>query len=742
MLSEKRKILIISLIGGFALWVIDAVIDSLFFSRQSFINTLVLDIEPHELYFRSLFLVSFVLFGFITAQTLAKRNQAQEELKGAFARLEEEKARSESIVNAIGDGISIQGRQLEVLYQNRVHKELVGGDREGQICYRAYSDRDSPCPGCPVLLSFADGGIHTLKKKLVRSSVDRMIEIKASPLRDSTGRIVAAIEAVRDITERKKATEKLRLFSTAIEVAMDGVQIVDLNGQIMYSNRAVGDLYGFAPEELQGRHVSEMNADPEFSSRVILPCIKEFGRWSGEVNVHHKDGHVFPIWLSTSLVTGDSGSPIAMIGIIRDITERKQAEDILNRHREKLVKLVEERTVELTEANAKLRREIADREKMEEELLKAQKLESLGILAGGIAHDFNNLLASMLGNISLAMLDIGRVHPAYNQLAAAEKASIRAQDLTRQLLTFSKGGAPLKKTTDISELVREASGFALRGSRVKCDITIDKGHHLADVDEGQISQVVHNLVINADHAMPEGGTIKIHCSTARIDKKNVLAMKSGEYVVITVKDDGVGIPREHFAKIFDPYFTTKQKGSGLGLATTYSIIKKHGGHIAVDSKLGSGTTFSVYLPASAESIPANKQEELSVLKGSGSILVMDDEPDVRETTGNVLKRLGYTVDFASDGQEAIDVYVYARERGKPYDVIIMDLTVPGGMGGKEAILKLREIDPSVKAIVASGYSNDPIMADFIKYGFAGVVVKPFRIKDFSMEVSKVMNGKI
>lgn len=243
--------------------------------------------------------------------------------------------------------------------------------------------------------------------------------------------------------------------------------------------------------------------------------------------MHHKDGHTFPIWLSTSLVTGESGAPIAMIDIIRDITERKQAEEILNRHREKLVKLVEERTVELTEANSQLRREIADREKMEEELLKAQKLESLGILAGGIAHDFNNLLASMLGNISLAKMDLNREHPAYPQLAAAEKASIRAQDLTRQLLTFSKGGAPLKKTTDVSELLREASGFALRGSRVRCDITIEEGLHLADVDEGQISQVVHNLVINADHAMPEGGAVAIHCSNIVINQRNMLGLKAG-----------------------------------------------------------------------------------------------------------------------------------------------------------------------------------------------------------------------
>ena len=252
---------------------------------------------------------------------------------------------------------------------------------------------------------------------------------------------------------------------------MDGIQLIDRNGYVMYSNKAIEKIYGFTPEELNGVNVNDMNADKEYAARVIIPQIRQYGRWSGEVMVLHKKGHAFPIWLSTALVTDDAGNPTAMVGIIRDMTERKKAEDVLKTHREQLVRLVEERTSELYQTNEKLRKEIADREKMEEELLKAQKLESMGILAGGIAHDFNNLLAAMLANISLAMLDVGRDHVAYEQLAAAEKASLRAQDLTRQLLTFSKGGAPVKRTTDLIELIQDASGFALRGSRVKCEIS-------------------------------------------------------------------------------------------------------------------------------------------------------------------------------------------------------------------------------------------------------------------------------
>ena len=676
------------------------------------------------------------------ARDITLRKLAEAELRSAMAKHKEEKARSESILAAIGDGISIVDRNFSIVYQNPVHRKMVGGDRTGQYCYKTYSDSASICTGCPVVASFKDGGIHTLEKIVAPNGETRTLEIKASPLIDITGKTIAGIETVRDITERKKAGEMLKLLSEAIEEAMDGIQIVDLNGTIVYSNKAVQDIYGFSPDELLGKNVSEMNADREFAGQVILPGIREKGRWNGELMVVHKDGRTFPIWLSTALVKDDNGVPIAMVGIIRDITDRKQAEEIMNRRREQLVELVEERTAELTKTNEKLRKEIADREQMEEELLKAQKLESVSILAGGIAHDFNNLLSSILGNIGLAMLDIDPGHQAFKQLVGAEKASLRAQDLTRQLLTFSKGGAPVKKLTNIGELVKESASFALRGSRVNYEISIDADLKLVEVDEGQMSQVVHNLVINADHAMPEGGTIAIRCRNITDQAHGVLPLREEGYVCISVEDRGVGVPKEHLTKIFDPYFTTKQKGSGLGLATTYSIVKKHGGRITVESALGKGTTFHVYLPASRQTKLPEKAEEGAVRRGTGTILVMDDEAEVRETTGNVLTRLGYNVVFASDGGEAVERYRQVREEGRVFDLVIMDLTVPGGLGGKEALRMLRDLDPGVKAIVSSGYSNDPIMADFGKHGFNGVVTKPYRIKELSDEVYRVIHGQI
>lgn len=314
---------------------------------------------------------------------------------------------------------------------------------------------------------------------------------------------------------------------------------------------------------------------------------------------------------------------------------------------------------------------------------------------------------------------------------------MQATSLTQQLLTFSRGGAPIKKKTSVTDLIKDSATFALRGSNVSCNYSFPDDLWLTEADEAQLNQVVNNLVINAQQAMPKGGIIQVSAENMTIHAENTLSLKAGKYVKISIKDQGIGISAECLLKIFDPYFTTKQKGSGLGLATAYSIIKKHGGVISVESELNAGTIFQLYLPALEKEILIKKKAEEKPLIGKGKILLMDDEAVIRTLALRLLKRIGYEVHVANDGAEAIKLY---REANEPFDAVIMDLTIPGGMGGKEAIKKLLEIDPDVKAVVSSGYSNDPIMANFSRYGFKSVIAKPYNIRRLSEVLQKVINS--
>ena len=379
-------------------------------------------------------------------------------------------------------------------------------------------------------------------------------------------------------------------------------------------------------------------------------------------------------------------------------------------------------------------RDITEQRRLEEERLRATKLESIGILAGGIAHDFNNILTAVFANIGLAKMlsakSEGSLIPSITErLSAAEKACLRARDLTKQLLTFAQGGTPVKNQASISRFINETADFALRGSNVRCDLHFPDDLWPVEVDEGQMSQVIHNLIINADHAMPEGGIMHIEANNTTLDDNSGLPLKPGTYVCVSISDQGIGISQEHLPKIFDPYFTTKQKGSGLGLATAYSIINRHEGHITVTSELQVGTTFTIFLPASLSRKLVFKDEDTNLIMGTGKLLIMDDEEDIREILGKMLTHLGYDVEFANDGGEAFTLYKDALLSREPYIATIMDLTIPGGMGGREAIRQLQEIDPQVVALVSSGYSNDPVMSDPQKFGFKGIVVKPYNLSD-------------
>jgi len=389
--------------------------------------------------------------------------------------------------------------------------------------------------------------------------------------------------------------------------------------------------------------------------------------------------------------------------------------------------------------------DITEKLQNERELQKVSQLESLGLLAGGIAHDFNNLLSGIFGNISLARMHISSVDKVKKFLERAEDSLQRTTALTHQLLTFAKGGEPLRQMVNLSALVSESSEFAVRGSNVKLEISKVPDLWSVYADEGQIGQVISNLVINADQAMPSGGAITISMTNLEVETDLEGEADSDRYVRITVTDQGLGINPEDVAKIFDPYFTTKATGCGLGLALCFSIIKKHSGFIKVDSELGSGTVFTIDLPAALEHEDViepqpivDKAENFGSSSDHLKILVMDDDSELQEVMAEILVLLGHAPQVSSDGLEALEIYGEALENGQKFDLVILDLTIPGGMGGLETLEKLKELNPDVTVIVSSGYSTDPIMANYAEYGFAGVIPKPFTIDGVKTCIESVL----
>jgi len=389
----------------------------------------------------------------------------------------------------------------------------------------------------------------------------------------------------------------------------------------------------------------------------------------------------------------------------------------------------------------------ADRQDLKRQI---RQLESIAALSGGIAHDYNNLLTAVMGNLSLALEHVESDSKLSDLLEQALGASRVAKILTRRLITFSKGGQPTKKPTDIVNVMANTAAFSLSGSNIRCELGPSSGTWSADIDAQQIGQAIHNLMINAAESMPAGGTVLISFENTTVDSPNSI-LTPGQYVDIAIRDQGVGIPVENIEKIFDPYFSTKAKGAvkgtGLGLSISHSIISNHGGEITVCSRVGVGTTFHVLLPASeAPAVlvqPVNAEENRKKsdkpVMGRGRILVMDDEAMIRELTGNILSHLGYDADFAEEGQCAVRKYQAAIDASTPYDAVILDLTIKGGMGGQETIEMLKEIDPSVKAIVSSGYSDNPVIANYKQYGFCEVVAKPYEMVEFSQKLYRVIN---
>ncbi len=516
-----------------------------------------------------------------------------------------------------------------------------------------------------------------------------------------------------DITKRKQAEKELAAEKERLAVTLksigDGVITTDTNGNIVLINRIAENITGWRQAEVAGRPLNEIFEIIHAKNRQLCESpvhkVLEHGEILGLENhrvLITRDG--------TEVSIADSGAPI-----------RSRDDEIIG------VVLVF--------------RDITNQLKTEEELLKIKKLESVGVLAGGIAHDFNNILAAILGYINLArhLLDPG--DEVCSMLEEAEKATLRARDLTQQLLTFSKGGDPVKKIASLPKLIRDSAEFILRGSPVVCHYNIADDLWLVDIDTGQMSQVIQNLILNARKAIPDSGRITISCENiSDIAAEEVLSLAEGDYVKVTIRDSGVGIPANIIDKIFDPYFSTSDKGSGLGLAITHSIINKHDGLITVESEPGQGTTFTIFLSATHDGRKRREKISSPSLHGKGRIMVMDDEKMVRDVAGHLLEHLGYNVVFAEDGDEAVNLYGSLQDTAEPVDIVIMDLTIPGGMGGKKAVCEILRLDPKAKVIVSSGYSNDPIMALCQNYGFRAAVAKPFNLSTLSQTIHVVMSS--
>ena len=390
-------------------------------------------------------------------------------------------------------------------------------------------------------------------------------------------------------------------------------------------------------------------------------------------------------------------------------------------------------------------RDISERSRTERELVKARQLESIAALSGGIAHDYNNLLTAIIGNITLAQTYLDPDDKVFLLLSQALAASQTAEDLTQKLITFSKGGAPDKKITDVAKLVKSTTEFTLSGSNLKCEYQFAEELLPVEVDSSQIGQAIHNIIMNAREAMPQGGSLTVSAENVK-STENLPGLRDGQYIKISIVDQGKGIAKKNLDRIFNPYFSTKKlgdkKGTGLGLSICHSIIKKHDGNVTVTSTYGKGASFQIYLPCANGKVPDQQdtivEEQEIPIFGEGRILVMDDEAMIRKLAGELLTYLGYTVDFAPSGSEAVKRYKEALDSKAPFDAVILDLTVRGGMGGKKTIQQLAKIDPQVVGIVSSGYSNDPVIAEYERHGFKGAVTKPYTMGELGEKLNQVL----
>jgi PAS domain S-box-containing protein len=641
------------------------------------------------------------------------------DLRRTQEKLRQSEDRWELAVQGINAGIweidFVTGR----FFVSERSREMLGyapGDledsRAGWEALIHQEDRTATMRAMELHLEGKTAGYNVEHRLLCKDGRYRWVRSRGLAQFEAKGAPVRFVGTHSDIHARKVAEEDLAAERERLRVTLramvEAVLTTDRHGVVNYLNEAAEQLTGWKESAAIGRALTD-----------VCPLMHE--RTNEPVPPPHRRA------LSEALVVELPPSTAL-------------------RHRQGVARLVEGRCAPIRDIASQpagvvlVLRDVTERAKLEAERLRATKLESVGVLAGGIAHDFNNLLTVIMGNVTLASLDTQVQSSSRQWLVEAEKGLLRARDLTQQLLTFAKGGDPVRSAVQLAEVVRETAEFCLHGAKAKCQFEFEPDLWAADVDKGQIGQVVQNLVLNASQAMPQGGMIWV--SLANDSAAPLRTGLTGPTVRLSVADTGAGIRPEHVGRIFDPYFTTKREGSGLGLATVYAIVKKHGGYIEVESELGRGTRFHIWLPAtkSAAASTLTHTPFGGAASMNGRVLLMDDEEGIRTMAAQLLRRIGFSVAAVADGEAAVNAYREALGEGRRFDLVIMDLTVPGGMGGLECMRELMQFDPQVRAIVSSGYSSDPVMSDHRSYGFAGMIPKPYRITDFAKVIRQVLEG--
>lgn len=627
-------------------------------------------------------------------------------------RIEQELRETERNYHALLETIELIAVMLntkaEIIFCNQHLLDLAGWKIE-EVLGKNWFDLFVPDPAVKSVFfrAVANGAfpVHFENTIRTRSGRERIIRWSNTLLHDLDGRITATASLGEDVTDQRATEAALRMKDAALASSINAVAMSDLDGRLTYVNDAFTRLWGYAGTDLVGRSVNDFWAKPEDAMQVRRE-LQVRGGWTGELTAKRKDGTDFLVQLSASVVQNEKGEPFGLLASFLDITDHKARE---------------------------------------EEQLKIQKLESIGILAGGIAHDFNNLLMAILGNISLTKLQVHPQDRQFRLLSQAEAACMQARDLSYRLLTFSRGGEPVRRPLAVPELLRPAVDEALIGSSLTADFRFEAGLPQVNADEDQLKQVIYHLVANARDAMPGGGKITVSCRATDFSGREGTAVGGGRYVEIAVQDNGSGISQEHLERVFDPYFTTKEmgstKGRGLSLAICHSIIRKHDGVITVRSAPGKGATFFLYLPAyQKQAVAGGTSAPLAegARVRATQVLVMEDDEWVRTVSRDFLEHLGYAVLTARDGTEALDLYRAALDNRRPVDCVILDLNVHGGKGGLETLQALREIDPDVCAIVASGFPEDPVVTNYRDFGFLGALTKPYTSESLERLLSGVL----